>query len=150
MADLELFPVVDISEFPEEDTGIEKYKPSVYFDFEAGDFRRDGANRMMEASAREAYIQWCLKVTATERESFLAYDSDIGTEFEELSRLPDYESRESEIEATITDALMVHPATEAVYDFEFEHSADECRVTFIVKGYDWDEEVLSTSIPVGR
>ena len=150
MADLELFPVVDISEFPEEDLGEEKYKPSVYFDFDAGDFRRDGANRMIPADGREAYMQWCLKVIATEREAFLAYDSDIGTELEDISDLPDWESRESEIESTITDALMVHPATEAVYDFEFEHSADECRVTFIVKGYDWDEEVLSTSIPVGR
>lgn len=150
MANLELFPVVDISEFPEEDVNIEKYKPSVYFDFETGDFRRDGANRMVVADGREAFLQWCLKVTETERETFLAYGSDIGTEMEGLSNLPDWESRESEIESTITDALMVHPATEAVYDFEFEHSADECRVTFIVKGYDWDEEVLSTSIPVGR
>lgn len=147
MADLNLFPVVDITEFPEEDRGTEKYMPSVYFDFEKGDFRRDGANRMMVAGAREAYIQWCLKVTATERESFLAYDGDIGVEFEGLPGISDYESRESEIEATVTDSLMVHPATESVYNFEFQHSADECRVTFTVKGYDWDEEVLSITVP---
>ena len=62
MADKNLFPVFDVPEInittpPEE----QKYKPSVYFDFELGDFRRDGANKLVVAEGKEAYKQWCIK-----------------------------------------------------------------------------------------
>ena len=46
----------------------------------------------------------------------------------------------SYIELTITEALMVHPATEYVKDFEFSHDGDGTWVSFVVKGYPWEEE----------
>lgn len=64
---------------------------------------------MVRADGREAFMQWCWKVIQTEREAFLAYSDDIGTEFEDMEDFPDKDSRESEIERTITDALLVHP-----------------------------------------
>lgn len=146
MAD-NLFPVFDIPEIDDDDEEDEKYLPSVSFDYEKGDFVLDGSHRMVEAEGREAYMQWCMKVVGTERDTFLAYDDDIGTEFDEISNVPDRESRESEIEETITDALMVHPCTEYVRDFKFEHTADSCLVTFAVKGYDWEEMTLNTTVP---
>lgn len=53
MANKQLFPVFDVPEIntpaqPER----EHYRPSVFFDFTVGDFTRDGANRMVEASTR--------------------------------------------------------------------------------------------------
>lgn len=66
-----------------------------------------------------------------------------------LSRkyIPDRESRESEIERTITEALLVHPATEYVRDFEFTHEGDETYCSFTVKGYPWEEdETLSIQL----
>lgn len=142
MAENQLFPVFDLPEIPDNPEYDERYKQSVYFDFETGDFLLDGAGKMIEATGREAYIQWCLKTCSTERGSCLAYSDDIGTEFEEMDDIPDTESRESFIELTITEALMVHPATEYVRDFEFTHTGDETRVSFIVKGYPWEEEEL--------
>ncbi len=141
-----LFPVFSIEDTPDETEESEKYHPSVYFDYALGDFQRDGAYRMVESNGRDAYIQWCMKVISTERDAFEAYSSEIGTEFEMLSGIPDRETRETKIESTITDALMVHPATEYVRDFEFEHSTDSCIVTFIVKGYPWSEEQMTKVI----
>jgi len=142
----QLFPVFDLPEIPDNPEYDERYKPSVFFDFEKGDFVRDGANKLVPANGKEAYIQWCLKVIATERETCLAYGSDIGTEFEEMDE-SDRESTESEIERTITETLLVHPATEYVRDFSFSHDPGEIRVSFLVKGYPWeDEELLEIKI----
>ena len=146
MSERQLFPVFDLPEIPDDPEYDERYQSSVYFDFETGDFIRDGANKLVRANGKEAYIQWCMKVIATERETCLAYSSDIGTEFEELDEV-DRESKESEIERTITETLLVHPATEYVRDFSFSYSPGEIRVSFLVKGYPWEyEEQLEISI----
>ena len=78
----QLFPVFDLPEIPDDPEYEERYRPSVAFDFEKGDFVRDGSNKMVRADGREAYMQWCWKVVQTEREAFLAYSDEIGTEFE--------------------------------------------------------------------
>ena len=116
MAENQLFPVFDLPEIPDNPEYDERYYPSVYFDFETGDFLRDGAGRMIASAG------------------------DIGTEFDDLAEIPDRESRESEIERTITEALLVHPATEYVRDFEFTHEGDETYCSFVVKGYPWEED----------
>lgn len=67
MAENQLFPVFDLPEIPDNPEYDERYYPSVYFDFETGDFLRDGAGRMIASAGREAYMQWCLKVASTER-----------------------------------------------------------------------------------
>lgn len=72
MAENQLFPVFDLPEIPDNPEYDERYYPSVYFDFETGDFLRDGAGRMITSAGREAYMQWCLKVASTERLSCLA------------------------------------------------------------------------------
>lgn len=142
----QLFPVFDLPEIPDDQEYEERYRSSVYFDFDQGDFVRDGANKLVRADGRQAFVQWCKKVVATEREAFLAYSSEIGTEFEEMEDFPDRDSRECEIERTITEALLVHPATEYVRDFEFDYSSGEASVAFTVKGYPWEEEeTMSTT-----
>ena len=81
MAD-QLFPVFDLPEIPDDPEYEERYRSSVAFDFDKGDFVRDGSNKMVRADGREAFMQWCWKVVQTEREAFLAYSDEIGTEFE--------------------------------------------------------------------
>ena len=118
----------------------EVYRQSVKWDWKIGDFVRDGAGKMVVTDGHQAYIDWCLKVTSTERMACLAYDSDIGTEFEHIMHYSDYDRAESDIERTITEALMVNPLTEYVRDFEFKRSADQVYVTFTVKGKPWPED----------
>lgn len=149
MSEKQLFPVFDVPEIatpaqPER----EHYRPSVYFDFAKGDFSRDGANRMIEASGKEAYMQWCFKVVATERSTRLAYSNRIGTEMEYAAAQPDHESVEASVERTIIEALMVNPKTEYVREFEFSWSGTSLFADFTVKGRDLDEIKLSVALEI--
>lgn len=145
MAD-QLFPVFDFPEIDDTEVEKERYKPSVYFDFEQGDFVRDGANRLIRADGKEAFIQWCIKTISTERGEFIAYDDDIGTELEQLADITENSHRQSVIEETIIDALSVHPAFESASDFVFSNEGDKYYVSFTVKGYSWNEESLTVSL----
>ena len=126
MAEINLFPVFEVPELETQTQDRNRlYKPSVFFDFEKGDFRRDGANRMTVATGKEAYIQWCRKVVMTERDAFLAYSTDIGIEGEAALAESDRAAVESALEKTITEALMVNTHTEYVRGFEFTWSGDD-------------------------
>lgn len=145
MADT-LFPVFDVPELETpSQSESRKYKPSVYFDFDIGDFRRDGAYRMTAASGKEAYIQWCRKVVETERDAFLAYSTDIGIEGEAAFAESDRAAVESALEKTITEALMVNTHTEYVRGFEYNWNEDYLELTFTVKGKQWEETKITTT-----
>ena len=62
------------------------------------------------------------------------------------AKAEDKDSRESEIERTITDALLVHPATEYVRNFIFDYSSGDAVVSFIVKGAQWEEEETISTV----
>lgn len=143
-----LFPVFDVPDITTQtQTKTRRYKPSVYFDFEKGDFRQDGAYRLTVSTGKEAYIQWCRKTVMTERDAFLAYSDDIGVEAEEALAQDDHAAVESALEKTITEALMVNTHTEYVRGFAFEWAADEMRMTFTVKGKEWEETTVSVLFP---
>lgn len=141
MADKNLFPVFDVPEIitpaPVEE---QKYKPSVNFDYVLGDFKRDGANKMVIAEGREAYRQWCIKTVLTERIDRMSYSSDIGAELDDALKQADKQAVESAMERTITEALMVNKKTEYVRNFEFTWDSDGLHCDFAVKGKEWEEQ----------
>ncbi len=147
MGTKQLFPVFPVPEVnipaqPER----EQYRPSVFFDFATGDFPRGHANRMVEAEGKEAYMQWCMKVIATERDAFLAYSTKIGTEMDYAVAQPDHQSVEAAVQRTIVEALAVNPKTEYVRDFVFEWRGASLYCWFMVKGRHLDEIRLSAKI----
>ena len=104
-----LFPVFPVPEINVLTAAKErKYRRSVYFDYETGDFLRDGSGNMVPADGREAYRQWCLKTVMTERFTCLSYTTDIGTEMIEALAHADRAAVESAVERTINEALMVN------------------------------------------
>lgn len=123
------------------------YKQSFFFDYETGDFLRDGANRLVLAEGREAFCQWCLKQCVTERGTKLAYAEKIGVEIvRAVQEESDIRAIESAIRRTITEALMVNPETEYVKNFRFVwEGADSLLVSFVVKGHEWDEDTLTVA-----
>lgn len=135
-----LFPVVETPDVSGSMTYDSSYRRSVKWDFEKGDFVRDGANRMVECDGREAYITWCFKIVQTERNRCLAYPDSIGTEMERAMEDDDGKTVESMVQRTITDALMVNPRTEYVRDFVFDWNGDVMKCQFKVKGVGWNEE----------
>lgn len=141
MAEKNLFPVFDVPEIQTPTPAEEqKYKPSVYFDYTLGDFKRDGANKIVTAEGKEAWMQWCIKTVLTERLSCLSYSSDIGAELDEALKQSDTDAVNSELERTITEALMVNPKTEYVRGFEFTWDSDGLHCEFTVKGKEWEEQ----------
>lgn len=133
MAGKQLFPIFELPDvLQEEEISKIPYKKSWYFDFEKGDFALDGGNKVRIANEHEAWAQWCAKAVQTERYAYLAYSSDFGVELEEVRKQPTRQAAESMLERTITEALMVHPMTEAVRDFSFEWEGDSVTVTFTV------------------
>lgn len=134
------FEVVNVPDFIEESSQYDtKYKRTVKWDAEKGDFVRDGANRMVECSGEEGYMIWCYKIAQTERYGCLAYTSDIGVELEAALSEDNHKVVESMVQRTITDALKINPRTEYVRDFSFTWNADEMHCTFLVKGVEWDK-----------
>ena len=124
---------------------VEKtYQQAPMFDYETGDFVRDGANRIVMADGKEAFMEWCLKQCVTERSSRLAYSDKLGVEIVKATAgASDPAAVQSDIERTITEAIMVNPATEYVRNFEFSWNGGEnLAVSFSVKGKEWDEETL--------
>jgi len=141
VSEKKLFPVFDVPEIATPMPSKEqRYKQSLYFDFELGDFRRDGAGKMVVAEGREAWKQWCIKATQTERFAFLSYRNDIGVELYDAFKQADKEAVESALKRTITEALMVNPRTEYVRGFEFTWDSDGLHCEFIVKGKEWEEQ----------
>lgn len=137
--DSTVIPVFDVSEEIETEQYDTAYRKSIKWDFEKGDFVRDGAGRLVECDGKEAYMTWCYKVAQTERYVCLAYPDSIGTELEIAIADDDEKIVESMVKRTITDALMVNPRTEYVNNFEFQFDTDAVHCSFEVKGVDWDE-----------
>lgn len=147
MAAQSLFPVFDLPKVAAPAAAQErKYHPSICFDFDTGDFLRDGAGKLVQCDGREAYRQWCQKTAMTERFTHLAYTAGIGTEMVEAMAQDDRAAVESAVERTINEALMVNPKTEYVRRFTFEWRADTLTCDFVVKGQDWEELSISLSI----
>ena len=138
-----LYPTVNLPSLmkPQISDSEKKYRPAPLFDFQTGDFLRDGACRIVMADGKAAFAQWCLKVCVTERGTKLAYSDKIGTEIMSAVKESDAESVKSSIERTITEALMVNPVTEYVKNFSFSIDGDHLFVNFVVKGKNWAEEI---------
>ena len=140
MADNNLYPVVDIPEYEEENEEYDtEYKPSVAWDLEKGDFVCESPFCMLKSEGLEAYKTWCVKAVATERYSCLGYDDDIGAEMEDAMKEEDDTAVELAIERTIEETLMVNPRTESVEDFEFEWEPSVVHVKFIVYAIHWEK-----------
>src|SRR5690606_16141644 len=79
-----------------------------------------------------AWVQWCVKAVMTERFSYLAYSGNYGAEIDEALKQPTRAAIETEVERTITEALLADPRTYTVRDFSFEWRGDEMYVSFTV------------------
>ncbi|HHX87694.1 MAG TPA: DUF2634 domain-containing protein [Firmicutes bacterium] len=128
-----LYPVFDMPELVEQQqTRPEpEYPDSYLFNFEKGEFVKDGAGRVVIADGYTAWKQWCIKAVLTQRFAFLAYSWDYGVEVSEALRSPTRKAVEMEMERTITEALLVDPRTQQVREFTFRWAGDQLWVSFV-------------------
>ena len=91
------------------------YRPGVAFDWNAGDFVRDGRNILKEASGVESWQQWCQNCIQTERYKHLAYSDDFGIELDEVFKAETREEAESILTRQINEALEADPYGRTAY-----------------------------------
>lgn len=99
----------------EETTKIIGYRPSIYFDYEIGDFRRDGANRLVHCTGQEAWVQWCIKCLSTQRYAYLSYPSDYGIDYDIVFNATTRAEAENELTRQISEALAADPLQRLSY-----------------------------------
>ena len=130
----ELYPVFDIPTIsPEIIANTEVYKPTPYFDFERGDFVRDGTNRVVMVDGREAYREWVLKTLNTPYGACAAYPL-IGLNSEGATAETNHKAVQATYERAITECLLKHPMTQRVRDFTFVLKGSELEIMFTVQG----------------
>jgi len=132
----DLFPAFDIpDEEPDDFEEAFVYKPAPLFDFTTGDFVRDGANRVVMVEGREAYKNWVEKMLFTPYGTCKAYPA-LGVDSEGAMAEIDRAGVEATFERVITEALIIHPMTERVREFEFTWDVDALHMRFEVQGRD--------------
>lgn len=103
------------------------YRPGVAFDWQTGDFIRDGRNKLLEATGVESWAQWCQNCLQTERYKHLAYSDDFGIEIDEAFKAESQEEAESILTRQITEALEADPYGRTAYinNIEFDWTAPD-------------------------
>lgn len=115
------------------------YRNGPSFDEKAGDFRRDGMNKILDANGIESWKSWCINCLSTERYAHLAYSSDFGIETAAAFRAESREEAESILARQITEALLAdsYRRTKYVEDISFDWEApDSVLVQLTIRGID--------------
>lgn len=128
----------DIDDDEEVDDGI-----TAKFDYENMRIEIDPVGRASFTNEFEALRFWIIKCLLTERYKYLAYDTDFGTEFEEIIRSnPDRDVAESEVMREVEEALTVDERVESVDDFTFYWKGSHVYVTFLIETIYGEEQIF--------
>lgn len=97
------------------------YRNGISFDELAGDFHRNGMNKLLDSDGIESWKSWCINCIQTERYRHLAYSSDFGIETEPVFAATSREEAESLLTRYITEAILADPyqRTEHIEDITF-------------------------------
>ncbi len=145
-----LFPTFDVpSAIVSDKQREEQYAPAPLWNYEAGEFITDGANKSIYGSGYDAWVLWCIKSIMTQRWAHLGYSSNEGIEAEQAFKQPDREAVQSAFERTITEALLADPMhrTTQVKDFKFSWQTDSLWIECVAIGTDGQTADLKAKIP---
>lgn len=106
------------------------YRNGVAFDYEKGDFVKDGRNRLLDSTGIESWKAWCINAIQTERYKYLAYSSDFGIELDKVFSAESREEAESILTREITESIMADPYGRAEYveNIEYDWTAPDSIV----------------------
>lgn len=125
------------------------FKGSYAFDFERGEFIKNPDGSIAKCNEFEAYVQWCQKAMMTARFKYLAYSNQYGQELRNIvgSDL-DNKAIELEIKRIVKEALMVHPLTNSVENFEFKWENGELYYDYEVITIKQQRKFLTSKLKV--
>lgn len=106
------------------------YRNGVAFDYEKGDFVKDGRNRLLDSTGIESWKAWCINAIQTERYKYLAYSSDFGIELDKVFAAESREEAESILTREIIESIMADPYGRAEYveNIEYDWTAPDSIV----------------------
>ena len=138
-----LYPVgYDLEVITEEDLQSGEpvgYRNGISFDYELGDFPRDGMNKMLDSTGIESWKSWCINCLHTERYKHLAYSTDFGIEIDAVFSATSREEAESILTRQINEALMADPykRTKYIEEITYDWTAPDALVVFAaIRGVD--------------
>lgn len=91
------------------------YRNGVAFDYQLGDFVRDGMNKILDSDGIESWKSWCTNCLQTERYMHLGNSTDFGIETRAAMRAASREEAESILTRQITEALLADPYERTAY-----------------------------------
>lgn len=97
------------------------YRNGIAFDYESGDFKRDGMNKMLDSDGIESWKAWCINCLQTERYKHLAYSTDFGIELDAAMNASSQEEAENILTRQISEALMADPYERTAYVSEITY-----------------------------
>lgn len=115
------------------------YRNGIAFNYETGDFKRDGKNRILDSDGIESWKSWCIICMQTERYAHLACPDYFGVETTAAMRAESREEAESILTREITEAILADPyeRTKYVEDIAFDWTApDAVKVSAVIHGID--------------
>lgn len=92
-----------------------RYRNGIAFDYETGDFRRDGKHKILDSDGIESWKSWCINCLQTERYMHLAYSTDFGIETGPAFRASTRAEAESHLTRQITEAILADPYQRALF-----------------------------------
>lgn len=113
------------------------YRTGLDFDWNSGDFVRDGRNRLTEVAGVDSWQSWCMNCLQTQRYKHLAYSSDFGIDIDAAFSAQTREEAESILNREITEALMADPYQRTEYVEEIRYvwiAKDAVQITVRVVG----------------
>jgi len=120
-----------------QENNVTGYRPSVAFDWETGDFPRDGKYQLIDCNGVDGWRSWCVTCVSTERYAYLAHGSDFGISTQAAMRAESREEAESILTREITEALLADPYERTAYieDITYNWTApDAVEATITVRG----------------
>lgn len=113
------------------------YRNGVAFDYENGDYKRDGRNRLLDCDGIESWKSWVINCMQTERYKHLAYNSDFGIELDKVFAAESREEAENILTREITEAIMAdeYQRTAYIESIEYDWPApDSIRAHAVLRG----------------
>ena len=115
------------------------FRNGVAYDYELGDFPRDGRNRLLDSTGIDSWKSWVQNCLMTQRYKHLAYSTDFGLELDAVFGAANREEAESILTRQINEALLADPygRTDYVVDVAYTWTGpDDVTATVTVHGLD--------------
>lgn len=122
-----------------EEESTVRYPNGIAFNYESGDFCRDGKNKLMDSNGIESLKSWCIDCVHTERYKHLAYGDGYGIDLDAVFEAETREEAESVLVREVTEALLADPYQRILYVSEVEctwQAPDSVSVHIIIQGVD--------------